>query len=203
MENSLSKKSLRLSYISIGYTILESIFSIGGGLSFNSISLLSFGLDSLIETLSSSIVIWRFKKGEGLSKEADHELEHKATWLIAYSFFVIAIYTAYESIRKIYFHETPRQSLLGVVVAILSIIVMTIMFQNKKNLAKEMGSMSVEADSKQTLVCAMMSVVLLISLGLNYFYGLWWTDGVGGLIISIFLLREGWQSYKEQKVCLC
>jgi divalent metal cation (Fe/Co/Zn/Cd) transporter len=59
------------------------------------------------------------------------------------------------------------------------------------------------ADSKQTLACAMLSVALLIGLGLNYLYGIWQADPIIGLVIVAVLVREGYHTLKEEKLCTC
>ena len=66
-----------------------------------------------------------------------------------------------------------------------------------------MGSASLKADSKQTLACGLLSVALLIGLGLNYFGGLWQADPVIGLLIVVFLVKEGRRAVKEGKLCTC
>jgi divalent metal cation (Fe/Co/Zn/Cd) transporter len=101
------------------------------------------------------------------------------------------------------FHEIPNPSLLGIIIAIVSMIVMPVLFYIKYRTGKSIGSKSLMVDSKQTLVCAFLSVALLIGLGTNYLYGLWWADPVVGVIIVIFLIKEGYTALKEGKVCSC
>ncbi|MGC2691068.1 MAG: cation transporter, partial [Desulfobaccales bacterium] len=66
-----------------------------------------------------------------------------------------------------------------------------------------LGSASLKADSKQTLACGLLSVALLIGLGLNYLYGLWQADPIFGLVIALLLVREGYHTVKEEKLCTC
>ncbi|HEY4695771.1 MAG TPA: hypothetical protein VIH13_02665, partial [Candidatus Hydromicrobium sp.] len=125
------KRALILSYFTVGYNILEGVFSIIAGILANSIALVGFGMDSFVESLSGSIMIWRFKKYGRLSREAEERVEKRAARLVAVSFFVLAVYILYESIRKLYFKEIPAPSLIGLVVVILSIIVMPVLFYLK------------------------------------------------------------------------
>lgn len=197
------KKALLLSYFTVGYNILEGIVSIFAGLFAGSIALVGFGLDSFVESLSGSVMIWRFRKHGKISEEEEEKVEKKAIRYVAYTFFILGTYVLYESVKKLYFHEIPEPSLLGIIIAMVSIVVMPILFYMKYQTGKSINSRSLVADSKQTLACVFMSVALLIGLGLNYLYGLWQADPIVGLVIVIFLIREGYNTLKEEKLCSC
>jgi len=203
MDTRLHKKALLLSYFTVGYNVLEGIASIFAGLFAGSIALVGFGSDSFVESLSGGVMIWRFRKHGKITEEEEEKVELKATRLIAYTFFILGFYILYESVKKLCFHEIPDPSLLGIIIAIVSIIVMPVLFYMKYQTGKSVNSKSLVADSKQTLACTFMSVALLIGLGLNYLYGLWWADPVVGLIIVVFLIKEGYTTFKEGKICCC
>jgi cation diffusion facilitator family transporter len=191
---SLRKRALWLSYFTVGYNILEGIISILAGSSAGSIALIGFGLDSFVESLSGSVMIWRFRKSGKVSEQEEEKVERRATRLIGYSFFILGAYVLYESSKKLYLREIPNPSLLGIIVAIASIIVMPVLFYLKYETGKTIGSRSLIADSKETLACVFLSIALLIGLTLNYFSGLWQADPVVGLVIVIFLIKEGYNT---------
>jgi cation diffusion facilitator family transporter len=203
MDSRFHKKALSLSYFTVGYNILEGIISIFAGLLSGSIALVGFGLDSFVESLSGSVMIWRFRKHGKISEEEEEKVEKKAIRLIAYTFFILGSYILYESFKKLYFHEVPNPSLLGILIAIVSIIVMPILFYMKYQTGKSINSRSLVADSKQTLTCVFLSVALLIGLGLNYLFGLWQADPIVGFVIVVFLIKEGYNALKEEKLCSC
>jgi cation diffusion facilitator family transporter len=203
MDLRLHKKALSLSYFTVGYNILEGIVSIFAGLLAGSIALIGFGLDSFVESSSGSVMIWRFRKHGKISEEEEEKVEKKAIRFIAYTFLILGAYVLYESVKKLYFHEIPDPSLLGIIIAIVSIIVMPVLFYMKYQTGKSINSRSLVADSKQTLTCVFLSVALLIGLGLNYLYGLWQADPIVGLVIVIFLIKEGYSTLKEEKLCSC
>ncbi len=203
MNSTLHKKALSLSYFTVGYNVLEGIVSIIAGSLAGSIALVGFGLDSFVESLSGSVMIWRFRKHGKMTKEEEERVEAKAIRLIAYTFFILGTYILYESVKKLCFHEIPNPSILGIIIAIVSMIVMPVLFYIKYRTGKSINSKSLMVDSKQTLACALLSVALLIGLGTNYLYGLWWADPVVGVIIVIFLIKEGYTALKEGKVCSC
>lgn len=201
MSSPLHRKALLLSYFTVGYNIIEGIVSILAGVLAGSIALIGFGLDSFVESLSGSIMIWRFSKHEQMSEEEEERIEAKAVRLIAYTFFILGAYVLYESVKKLYLQEMPDPSLFGIIIAIVSIIVMPVLFYIKYQTGKTINSRSLVADSKQTLVCCILSVALLIGLGLNYLYGFWQADPIVGLVMVIFLIREGYIALKEEKLC--
>ena len=203
MRNNLQKKALWLSYLTVAYNILEGLISILAGWLAGSIALLGFGLDSLVESFSGGVMIWRFRHHTDLTEEEEERLEKKAIRLVGYAFFILAVYVLYESAEKLLFQEAPAPSLLGIIVALVSIIIMPGLFYVKYQTGKSMGSASLIADSKQTLACAMLSLALLVGLGLNYLYGIWQADPVIGLIIAVVLIREGYEALKKEKLCTC
>lgn len=203
MNKRLRNKALILSYITVGYNILEGIASIFAGVVAGSIALVGFGLDSFVESLSGGVMVWRFRRHGEMSEEEEERIEGKATRLIAYTFFILGVYVFYESLKKLYLHETPDPSLLGIIIAIVSIIVMPVLFYIKYRTGKSMKSRSLVADSKQTLACVFLSVALLIGLGINYLYSIWWADPAVGLVIVAYLIREGYTTLKEEKLCSC
>ncbi len=196
----LNRRALLLSYFTVGYNILEGIVSIFAGLlAGGSIALIGFGMDSFVESLSGSVMIWRFRKHGKISEEEEEKVERRATKLIAYTFFILGAYILYESVKKLYLHEPSEPSLLGIIIAIVSIIVMPVLFYAKYKTGKSIGSRSLVADSKETLACVFLSAALLIGLGLNYLYSLWQADPIVGLIIVILLVKEGYSTLTEEE----
>jgi len=200
MGSNLHKKALSLSYFTVGYNISEGVVSITAGLLAGSIALVGFGLDSFVESISGSVMIWRLRKHGKISEEEEEKVERKAVRLIAYTFFILGAYVLYESIEKLYVHDIPDPSLLGIIIALISIIVMPMLFYLKYQTGKSMGSRSLIADSKETLACVFLSGTLFIGLGLNYLYGVWQADPIVGLVIVIYLGKEGYSTLKEGEV---
>jgi divalent metal cation (Fe/Co/Zn/Cd) transporter len=188
--NSLRGKALFLSYFTVGYNILEGIASIAAGAGAGSIALVAFGLDSGVESLSGCIMIWRLRRAVAGGEEEEAR-EAKATRMIGATFFILAAYVLYEALSALYSREAPEPSLPGIIIAAISVVTMPALFAMKYRLGREMGMESLVADSKETLVCALLSAALLAGLGLNYLHGLWWADPAAGLVIVAFLVREG------------
>lgn len=199
----LGKKALYLSVFTVIYNFIEGLVSVFAGAASGSIALVGFGLDSFIESLSGGVMIWRFRGHGNLSRDEEEKMEATAVKLVGYTFFIIGAYVLYESLKKLVFRELPDASLFGIIIAILSLIVMPVLFYMKYRIGKSIGSKGLVADSKQTLACCYLSIALLLGLGLNYFYGIWWADPVAGLVIVIFLVREGFEVLREERIACC
>jgi len=199
----LRKRALALSYFTVGYNVVECVLALVAGSLAGSIALVGFGLDSLVESLSGGVMIWRFVRHETMSAAEEERLERRAVKFVGYTFFILGAYVLYESVEKLIFQEAPAPSLLGIAIALASMIVMPGLFALKYRTGKSLGSASLMADSKQTLACAMLSVALLLGLGLNYWFGIWQADPVIGLVIVALLIREGYHTLKEEKLCSC
>ena len=191
------RKGLYLEYFSIIYNILEATLSIIFGSLANSIALIGFGLDSVVESLSGLVLIWRLRQHGKISKAAEERLEKRATRFVTITFFVLGAYILFQSIRKLAIAEIAEPSLPGIIIAVASMTLMPLLTWQKYKTGKQIGSRALIADSKETLACAFLSVALLLGLGTNYLFGFWPADPIVGLVIVAFLFREGWQGWKE------
>jgi cation diffusion facilitator family transporter len=203
MDVRLHRRALFLSYFTVGYNITEGIVSLLAGLMAGSIALIGFGLDSFVESLSGGVMIWSLRKQGKMSGEEAERVEKKAVRFIAYTFFILGAYVLYESIEKLYVREIPAPSLLGIIIALVSLVVMPALFYLKYRVGKLMESRSLIADSKETLACMFLSGALLLGLGLNYLYGFWQADPIVGLVVVVYLTKEGCTTLKEGELCSC
>lgn len=194
----LRSRALLLSYITVGYNIAEGALSILAGVLAGSAALLGFGVDSFFESLSGAVMIWRFRSSDAASEESEEQTEHRAVRLVGVTFILLGAYVLYESVEKLATHEAPDTSLLGIAIAIASIIVMPVLYHAKLRTGEAMGSRSLIADSKETLACSLLSVALLIGLGLNYLLGWWWADPIAGLVIVGYLFKEAREALAGQ-----
>lgn len=195
--NDLYKKGLSLEYFTVIYNILEAFFSIIFGSLSNSIALIGFGLDSIVESLSGIILIWRLKKHGFVEEDEELDIEKKATKFVGLTFFILGFYVLLESIRKLIVVEKPDPSVAGIIIAVASLFIMPSLFYQKNIIGKKIGSKALVADSRETLACAFLSLPLFLGLTLNYLFGFWQADPIVGIIIFIFFVKEGIGIIKE------
>jgi divalent metal cation (Fe/Co/Zn/Cd) transporter len=196
----LFKKGLYLEYFNVVYNVAEAALSIVFGSAAGSIALIGFGLDSIVESLSSSVLIWYLRQHGKISPEQEEKIERRATRFVAITFFILGAYVLFESIKKLVTAEIPEVSLPGIIIAAVSLVVMPGLAWQKYRTGKQIDSMALVADSKETIACAYLSAALLLGLGCNYLFGFWQADPIVGIIIVGFLFKEGWESWKE---CSC
>lgn len=188
------KKALKLSIFTVSYNVVEGVGAFIVGSFTHSTALLAFGLDSFIESLSASTMIWRFARHR--ADEEEEKTEKRAFKIVGYSFFILGVYVLYQAVTKLIQSEEPERSFFGMLIAAMSLIIMPFIFRAKNRLGKQIGSRSLVADSKQTLACIFLSAILLIGTGLNYFFGIWWADPVAAIAIALFLIRESLEMRK-------
>ncbi len=196
----LYQKGLRLEYFTVAYNVLEAAVSIVFGTIANSIALIGFGLDSIVESLSGLVLIWRLRHHGEISRAAEERRERRATRFVTITFFILGSYVLFESVGMLLLREIPEPSLPGIVIATASLIVMPLLTWQKYKTGKKINSRALVADSKETLACAFLSVALLLGLGANYLFGFWQADPIVGLTIVVFLFREGWEVWREPGV---
>ncbi len=143
-------------------------------------------------------MIWRFRKGGELAEAEEERIEKIATKLVAVTFFLLGAYVLYESISALLNRAIPERSLLGVVITVLSILIMPPLAYLKYQTGKKLKSNSLIADSKQTLICVWLSAVTLVGLGLNYFFNFWQADPIAGILIALYLWKEGYEAFRGE-----
>jgi len=176
----------RLEYLTLGWNVGEAAVAIGAGMFAGSTALLGFGIDSLIESLSGSVLLWRLSHGEQGERR-----EQMARRLVGISLLILAAYVAFEALESLVKKEPPAASYVGIGLAVLSVIVMPLLARAKRKVAANLNSRAMHADSKQTDVCAYLSAILLIGLGANALFGWWWTDPVAALAMVPIIGKEG------------
>ncbi len=162
------RRGRKLEYITIGWNSLEAIVAIGAGLFAGSIALVGFGVDSVIESLSGAVLLWRLFAGE--------QREELALKLVGVSFLFLAAYVAFDAGKSLLFREPPEASYVGIGLAVLSLLVMPVLARAKRRVTANLNSRALQADSRQTDICAYLSAILLFGLGLNALFGWWWAD---------------------------
>ena len=193
----LRRRAQLLAWATVGYNTLEAVVAISAGLVAGSVALVSFGLDSCVEVLSALAVSWQFA-GRGARSE---EREARTLRLVAIAFFALAGYVAADSLRSLLAGERAQTSVVGIVLAAVSLVVMPVLSRAKRRTGRALGSAAVVADSTQTLLCTYLSGVLLVGLLLNSLVGWWWADPLAGLVIAAVAVREGIEAWRGDADC--
>lgn len=191
----LGQRAKLLAALSVTYNVIEAVIAITAGLIAGSVALVGFGLDSVVEVASGLIILWQF------SHRIPESRERQALRLLAFSFFALAAYVGFESLRALIFGSEPDASTVGIILAAVSLIVMPFISYAQRRTGKALGSNAVYADGTQTLLCTYLSAVLLMGLLLNATLGWSWADPIAGLIIAGVAAREGLEAWRGDGCC--
>jgi divalent metal cation (Fe/Co/Zn/Cd) transporter len=179
----------------ITYNVIEAVVALAEGTRVSSSALIGFGLDSVVEVSSAAAVAWQF------SAKDPETREKTALRFIAVSFFALATYVAVDAVLSLLGATEARPSLIGIVLAAASLVIMPVLSLTQRRTGRELGSLSAVADSKQTLLCTYLSAILLVGLMLNSLWGWSWTDPVAALGIAAIAVREGINAWRGDPCC--
>ena len=155
----LVKRGRYLEYFTIGYNSLEGLIAVAAGLIAGSIALVGFGFDSFIEVTSGAVLLWRLHAD--LDEERRERVEAISLKVIGACFVLLAVYVSYDSVKSLIRREAPQESIVGIVLAAVSLIVMPLLVRAKRRVARGINSGALMADSKQTELCTYLSAILL------------------------------------------
>ena len=154
------RRGRQLEYFTIGYNSLEGVTSIVAGLIAGSVSLVGFGLDSVIEVASGVALLWRLHHDLDVSRR--EQVERIALRTVGACFVALALYILYESSSMLIRHVPPERSIAGIVIAAISVVVMPLLARAKRRVARQIGSGAMHADSRQADFCSYLSAILLV-----------------------------------------
>ena len=193
----LLKSGLWVEYASLAWMAVEGFVSIYSGLMVWSLALLAFGGDSVIELLSSVAVVRHLQSITHARTMGTHVDDSRTEWVTAILLFslipVIALGVAYSILTGI----RPEASPLGIGVAFGAVIIMPILWYQKKRIGKMCKCLPLEIDASESATCFLMSIALLFGLVINYFWKLPWIDYLATMVILIFVIREAAESIRE------
>lgn len=195
----LVRRGQTLSIATIVYNALEGIVAVVAGAMAGSISLIGFGVDSIIEVASGGASLWRLHAD--VIPERRARVEKTAHRIIGASFLALAAYIGYDALESLLHRQAAEESYVGIAIAVGSLIVMPLLARAKRRVAGGLGSRALAADATQTDVCTYLSMILLGGLLLNATVGWWWADPVAALAMTPFLTKEGLEGLKGEPPC--
>ncbi len=176
----------------MAYNVIEAIVALWSGAVADSIALLGFGLDSVIEVAAAAMMLWRLAVETG---GADHETiertEHRVRVFIGATFLMLAVYVTGQAGWTLWQAQAPSESLVGIILAAASLVVMPLVSWGKLRAAREIGSAALRAEARETLACSYLSFALLVGLVANATVGWWWADPAAALVMVPWLVKEG------------
>jgi divalent metal cation (Fe/Co/Zn/Cd) transporter len=195
----LTRRGLRLATFTVAYNVAEGAVAITAGLLAGLVSVVGFGVDSAIESISGVLVALRLS-ARLRHGEADEVRERRALRLVAVTFFVLAGYVTFEGVRSLVEGETPDRSPVAVGLLVASIVVMPLLAAAKARVGRRLGDNLVLADAAETRICVLLSVSTLVGLVAFQLTGAAWIDPVAGFVIAAFAVHEGREAWEGELV---
>lgn len=194
-----ARRGKHVEYFTIAWNSVEGLVAVAAGALAGSISLIGFGIDSFIEVISGSVLLWRMSVDADIHRRERNE--KLSLRIVGVCFLGLAVYVGYESLSDILMRKAPKHSLPGIVLACVSLVVMPLLSRAKKKVGDELGSAAMRADAKQTDFCVYLSAILLAGLLLNITMGWWWADPVAALVMVPIIAKEGIDGTRAKGCC--
>jgi divalent metal cation (Fe/Co/Zn/Cd) transporter len=193
----LERRARLLAWGGNAWHLIEFAIALGAGIAAGSVALVAFGIDSLIEVAAGLTIVWRFTG----TRLASATSERRAQQWIAVSYFVLAVYVAVESVRDLVGGHEPSVSWVGIGLAAVTALTMPLLAGAKRRVGHALGSAATVGEGGQNMICAYLSIALLVGLLANALAGWWWADPVAALVIGAVAAREGIETWRGDACC--
>ena len=195
-------RALRLEYFTVGWNLVEAVLAIVAAGAASSVALLGFGLDSVVESLSAAVLIWRLRAEQRrVDGERLEAVERRARKLVGVSLFVLAVVVVLDSARALWIRERPQPTALGVAVLIAAFVVMGLLAAAKRRAAKSISSRALLSDAFQTTTCMWLSATALVGIAANALFSWWWADPIAAVALTWFIVAEGREAWRGDDCC--
>jgi cation diffusion facilitator family transporter len=196
----LQRRGVRLEWFTVAWNVAEALVAIAAGVAAGSIVLIGFGVDSGIEVVAASALLWRFRSAKARASEEEHgRAEQRALYVVSATFFALAVYIAFEAAQGLASRDEPESSRVGLILALVSLAVMPTLAYAKQQIGRALASRALQADAVETWVCAYLSLALLVGIGLNIAAGWWWADPVAALAMLPVIVWQGLETLEEAR----
>jgi divalent metal cation (Fe/Co/Zn/Cd) transporter len=196
----LIKRAFALEAFSIAWMAAEAAIAVVAGVMAHSVTLVAFGLDSVIELASAGVLLWRLivelKRGRAFSEA----VEARASKIAGALLFALAGYVAVSATWSLWRREGEAFSPIGLAVAIVAIPTMALLARAKLRVAEALESHALRADAVEAIACGYLSFVVVIGLVAQLLLRAWWVDGVTSLALTVVLIREAREAWEGDEI---
>ena len=186
-----ARQAVRLEIVTVIWMALEAALAIVAGVAARSVVLTAFGVDSVVELLSGTVLVWRMSVeagGAGIARV--DRVERQAAMAAAVLLVLLCAYVVISCAGGLLLGIRPDGSVLGIVVAAVAVIGMPLLAWAKRRVNRRLQSAALRADIAETVTCAYMAGVTLAGVALSMLPGAWWLQYVAALALLIWLVPE-------------
>jgi divalent metal cation (Fe/Co/Zn/Cd) transporter len=185
------RSGVRIEQLTIAWMMIEGAVALAAGIVTGSILLTAFGIDSVIELVSGSVLLWRLRtQVRDSGAQAVETAERRAAWITGIALALLCVYIVVTSVASLAFIPRPERSLVGIIVAVAAVIAMPLFAWRKRDISQRIESSALRVDASCSMTCAYMAATLLVGLTLNDWMGWWCAEPIAGLAFLIWLVPE-------------
>ena len=187
----LLRRGLALEYVTLAWNVVGTVILMLAAVAAGSTALAGFGVDSLIEIVASTVVVWQLKGGAGAGRE------RQALRIIAIAFVLLSIYIAVQVAVTLSSSAHPGHSILGIAWLAVTVLVMFALAAGKRNTGERLNNRVLRTEARVTVIDGALAAAVLAGVILNAAAGWWWADPLSALVILVYGLREARNAWAE------
>ena len=169
--------------LTIAWMVIEGAVAIGAGIAARSLALTAFGLDSMVELVSSAVVLRQLLDP---AVRSDRRAARFVGWALA----ALVVYIAVGALASFAGGVRAEPSAAGLAITAAAVVVMSVLWRWRLALADRLGSAALRADAGCSQVCLWLSVITLAGVALDRLFGWWWADPLAALALTWWIARE-------------
>ena len=184
------RAGIRVSWISVVWTLLASGVAVEEGIRAKTLVLIAFGLTGLLDMAGSIAIALHLR--HALAHEAiSPSRERFALRLVSVGLMVVGALTIVESIRRLATHAHTLRSGVGIAVAGASAGVLGVLACRKRVIAARIPSAALRADGMLSATGAALATVTLVGTVLTRSRRLYWFDAAAALLVALAATISG------------
>ena len=187
----LLRRAIALEWFTVAWMVIETAVGVWAGVAVNSLSIIAFGIDSLIELASAAVLLWRLIAELHQHPALAEVAEQTARRIAGVLLFALAAYIVVGAGWRLWNRTGQNFSLAGLVVAAIAVPLMYVLSHAKLTLADALGSGALHADAAQSIACGYLSFAVCVGLLAQLALGTWWVDVATAVAILYFVIQEG------------
>ncbi|WP_390891585.1 cation transporter [Edaphobacter flagellatus] len=195
----VARRGRQLELLTILWGTCEAGVAIVAAIRGHSISLTGFGIDSVIEVVSASVLMWRMS--QELDSRKRHHAEYVSQCVAGTCLVLLGVYILMESLWSLAHHSSSQPTKLGIAVTSAALVGMPMLARAKKRVGRTLNSNAMMSDARQTDFCSYQAAIVLLGLSVQAVFGWAWADSIAGLFLVPIILHAAILSFQGKNCC--
>jgi divalent metal cation (Fe/Co/Zn/Cd) transporter len=192
------RRAARLCALTVGWNLIVGGTAVATAVSIGSLALIGFGINAVVDSSASAVLVWRFRAEEAGHAERAQMAEGLALRIAGAAFLLIALYLLIQATRSLSAGRHFQATWFGIVEAVAALLVLPFLASAKYSLSQRLGSRALRADSLLTWSGVALASLALAALIAQRVLGWWWADPIGALGIAGLLAWQGLHAIRAE-----